>query len=190
MKKTYLLLLVFTLSLVLTACGGSSNGSSKLTLEEGQEQLIEISESLMNGEITSQEAKEMQNKLKDNMESQNELLIRTNNNITAFKAVPSWAKSLNILEPKGLVLVDSDSRVVKEGSGYTDSFITLYKGDPELLMSEGKRITKDLGLQIDYDESGIFMSAGSVDKYTVSITVSDNGKGLRMDYSATDLSNI
>jgi len=206
MKKISLLVLVFALIFVLTACGGNDlsntnntniNSSSneevllnKLSFEEGGNQLVELSEKLMNGEVSSEEAKKIKEEIKNNMETREEFLAKTNDNISMFTEMPTWAKELKIEEPEGLNLITSKSNIITAKGAYSNTFNITYSGDKNIMMSEAKRISEKLNLGIDNDDTNLFMSSGEVGKYTVSITVSDNGEGFEMLYSATDLSKI
>jgi len=147
---------------------------------------MELSEKIMNGEINSEEAKKMKEEIKNSMETQEESLARVNDNISMFTEMPIWAKELKIEEPKGLNLIASKSNIITAKGAYSDTFNTTYTGDKDKLMSEAKRISEKLNLEIDSD-TDLFMSSGEVGKYTVLITVSDNGEGFEMIYSATDL---
>jgi len=191
------------LTISLTACGETSTkegnlkqesskkiskSSKKMSQEDGLEKLMEISEKLMNDEITSEDAKKMQKEIKANMESKEESMKRTTSNISDFDGMPSWAKSLNISEPEGVSLIAEESSIIKAKGAYSDGFTAVYEGNQETLISEAKKIGKELNLKIDFEEVNVLMISGEVDKYSVGISITDNGDGARMIYSASDLS--
>ena len=203
MKKLLSIGFVLMMAISLTACGsGANNGgdsakkssevaksSGKISREEGVKKLEALAEKIQNGEITAEEYKKQSKEISKNMETTGEMMKRTNDNISTFDGMPSWAKAVNINEPKGLTLIASKSSITKAKGSYPDGFSAVYEGDKETLISEAKRITKELNLKTDFEDaaSGTFMAAGDVDKYTVAISIANNKEGMKMYYSATDL---
>lgn len=177
------------LSISLTACGGASKDggnpakksvttSKKMSQEDGIGKLMEISEKLMNGDITPEEAQKMQKDIKDNMESQEELMKRTVNNISDFKGIPSWAKKLGAPEVKGLALDPAQSTVVEAGNGYIQHFEAIYTGPKEKVLEEAKRIGDELGLKKSLEMEGLLTLDGNLsDGYTSSVQVTYKPEG-------------
>ncbi len=165
---------------------GIFSSSKKLSRDEGISKLEALAEKIQNGEITSEEYKKLAAEIKSQMESQEESMKNTNDNISEFNGMPSWAKALNIVEPKGLTLITEESNITKAKDAYPDMFSAVYTGNIKKLISESKRISQDLGLKIDTESDDGFMASGDVDKYQVDITVVNNGTP-KMFYNATDI---
>lgn len=206
MKNLLTMGCLLIMAVFLTGCGNTStNGnvssrqdastktsfsSKKMTQEEWLEKLTELSEKIQNGEITPEEAKEMNAKIQANIETTSEMMKRTLSNISQFDGMPRWAKALNITEPKGVSLVVEDSEIRKEWNGYSEGFTAVYNGDAEKLFSEAKRLAEELGLEVELEQEGLLIVSGDIDKYSVSITVADNGNGVEMIYVASDVSEL
>ena len=183
MKKILLIAFTLILSISLTACGGASKdkGNSekqsvstakKMDLEEGQNKLMEISDKIMNGEITPEEAEKMQKEIKDNMDSQEEFMKRTNDNISEFKTVPVWAKKIGAPEVNGLTLDPARSTVVEAGNGYIQHFEAIYTGSKEEVLAEANRIGDKLGLKTTLEIEGLLTLDGDLSNgYTATVQV-------------------
>jgi hypothetical protein len=65
-----------------------------ISIGDGQMQMMEISEQLMNGEITNEEANEQMEEIKANMETQEDMMKDLYKNILSFDGLPKWAKKL------------------------------------------------------------------------------------------------
>lgn len=131
--KTLLSLLVLSLfAFSLSACGSAEKNAMDTTTN-GEEQMMKISDQLMNGEITNEEADKMMEKIQKNMKSANDKLKDTYANVSAFHGLPKWAKGLGIYEPKGFDMIDSKTSVTKynEHDGMGEGIILVYAYDDE-----------------------------------------------------------
>ena len=102
-------------------------------------------------------------------------LKEQNKNVSKFKGIPSWAKKLGAIEPTGLTLdPDQSDGIVEDAKKHmNESFHAQYTGEPEVLMSEAKKLVKALGGKISMEENGFLLADGELDggAYTLSITV-------------------
>jgi hypothetical protein len=57
-------------------------------------QMMDISEQLMNGEITQDEANKKMGKINSNMETQEDMMKDIYKNVSNFDGLPKWAKKL------------------------------------------------------------------------------------------------
>lgn len=200
MKKMFSIGFVLMLTILISACGniptenGSPSSSSekvnksqKMKKEDGVSKLMELTEQMQSGDITKEEFDKKRKEISANMETTEEMLIRTNSNISEYNELPDWAKEIGLTEPNGLTMVSAESNIIAAKDLYMDSFGTVWEGEPEVLISEAKKIMESAGLNIEYEDENTLMISGNISNYTVTITVVDNGKGVRMYYSAAAL---
>jgi len=198
MKKTLLFSLLFIFAITLSACGANttkndlnkseSSSSKKISQEEGETKLMDLMEQMENGEISKDEYVKKSKEIKNNIESTETALKKANDNISDFKGLPSWAIKAGIVEPKGLTIIPEESSIMKANKNYSDSFAATYKGDKKAVFSEVKRITENLGLNIDIDLPDVYMASGEVDIYTVNVSTAKSKNVWNLILSASDLS--
>ena len=145
MKKVILSSFVLMMAIGLAGCGKTSD------IEKQMEQIEK-------GEKTGME-----------------VLMEENKNVSEFKGIPSWAKKLGAIEPTGLTLNAKQSNNIEEDAKkhMNASFHAEYNGNPEVLMSEAKKLVEVLGGKISMEESSFLLADGELDggKYSWSITV-------------------
>lgn len=119
-------------AITLSGCGSNAN-NWLISIEDGQTQIMEISEQLMNGEITNEEATERMEKITANMETQEDMMKDLYKNVSSFDGLPKWAKNLGIYELKNFDLIDSESSVTEYDKyyGMGDSIVLVYTYDDE-----------------------------------------------------------
>jgi len=104
-----------------------------------------------------------------------EVLMEQNKNVSKFKGIPSWAKKLGAVEPTGLTLNPDQSDSIAEDAKkhMNESFHAQYTGEPEVLMSEAKKLVKAVGGKISIEEKDFLLASGKLDGgvYSLSITV-------------------
>ena len=150
MKKLLIMAMAILPILLLTGCG--SNKSEQISIEDGQEQMIELSEQLMNGEISQEEANEKMEYIKENMESVENTMKDTYENISDFDGLPKWAKNLWIYEIKWFDLVDWESSVTEYDKHYGiwESISLVYTYDDE---DDAIKAAEKLASSIGIEES-------------------------------------
>jgi len=177
MKKILSIGFVVVLAMSLTACSNKTDdganptkksskvtttSSKKMTQEEGAEKLGVLSEKIQNGEITSEEYKKQSKEISKNMETTTEMMKRTNDYLSDFDGLPSWATAIGMIEVKGLKLDQSRSDISKGDNKQhvPKSFIAHYKGTAQEVMSEGNRLVEELKLEKNFGdmENGIVAS--------------------------------
>lgn len=184
-------LAIIILAIIIFKRGDNNNLKNKtLNYEDAQNRVMEIADKVMSGELSSEEADKLYKEISDNMQSQEDYLKEEYDNVSDFNGIPSWAKSVGIKEPSGLSLIKEESSIIKEDDHYSDSFITVYSGDSEMVLTEAKRITEELNLNVEFEMENVFMSSGKAGKYSVSIAAADNGDGMKMVFSASDLTKF
>jgi len=145
------------------------NSGNKMTQEEGMEKLGALSEKIQNGEITPEEYKKQSKEISKNMETTTEMMKRTNNYLSDFDKLPSWATAVGMIEVKGLKLNQSRSEISKGDvkQHVPKSFMAHYKGTAEEVMAEGNRLVKELGLKKNFGDvkNGIVASKKIGDIY-------------------------
>jgi len=178
-----------TLALVFSGCGvkDSVDRNGDTTREESIEQQEDIMEMVKRGEITKEEADEMTSKLMNDIETKEEEMIRTQDNISQFDGLPSWAISAGMIEPEGLVFIPEDSSITEAGGDYTNSFVAMYGGDAIDVLGKARTLATNLGIIISMDTADLFMADGTVGEYGVSLVVADNGKGVQLTYSGYEM---
>jgi len=168
MKKVILMGVVVMLAVSLTACGSKTDdggntakksakvtkSSKKMTREEGAEKLGVLSEKIQNGKITAEEYKKQSEEISKNMETTTEMMKRTNNYLSDFDKLPSWATAVGMVEVKGLKLDQSKSEISKGDAKQQvpKSFMAYYKGTAEEVMAEGNRLVKELELKKNFGD--------------------------------------
>ena len=198
MKKTLLFTLLLIFAISLTACSSNSveknssksksSSSKKISQEDGEAKIMDLMEQMENGEISKDEYVARSKEIKNNIESTETALKKANDNISDFKGLPSWARKVGIVEPKGLTIIPEESSIMKANKNYPDSFASSYKGDKKAVFSEVKRITENLGLNIDIDLPDVYMASGEVDIYTVNVSTAKSKNVWNLILSASDLS--
>ena len=106
--------------------------------------------------------------------------------VSDFKGIPSWAKDLGALEPKGLTLDSEISTIIEENAeeGMNKSFSAHYNGKPDILMSEAKRLVKALNGTITDEEEDYLLADGNFPgELVLSIVVRTDTEEPFLDYS-------
>lgn len=131
MKKLLLISILLISAFMLTACGTDKN--AMVSIEDGQMQMMEISEQLMNGEISQEDANKKMEEISKNMESIENTMKDAYKNVSDFDGLPKWAKSLGLYELNGFEFVKSESSVTEYDKHYGmwESISLVYTYDDE-----------------------------------------------------------
>jgi hypothetical protein len=118
-----------------------------------------------------------------------EVLKDQNKNVSKLKGIPAWAKKLGAVEPVGLTLDNKLSDNTKEDAEkhMNKSFSAHYYGEPEVLMTEAKKLVKALNGKINMEEEDFLLANGELDggAYSLSITVRTDIEKPFMSYMIT-----
>ena len=102
-----------------------------------------------------------------------EILMEQNDNVTKFKGLPGWAKKLGAVEPVGLTLdsKESDSTVEDAKKHMNESFHAQYTGEPEILMTEARKLVEKLDGKIFHEENDSLIANGELNGGTHSLSI-------------------
>ncbi len=147
MKKLLIIAMATLPILLLIGCG--SDKDALITIEDGQTQMMEISEQLMNWEISQEDANEKMEEITANMETQEDMMKDLYKNVSDFDGLPKWAKNLGIYELKWFDFLDSKSSVTdydkKSGMGESIALIYAYDDEAEAIQS-AEKLAKAIGI--------------------------------------------
>jgi len=149
----------------------------ELTQENLEDQQIEVMDKLENGEITSEEAKTLNQEILEKNKSFDNKLKDNNSNITDFNGIPDWATKIGINEPEGLALDPNNSSIVEANDIMSASFSATYIGDKETVFSEARKIAQKHNLDIILDSATDFYADSTIEngKYNLSIDATSEG---------------
>jgi len=174
MKKVILGVFVFMVAVSLSGCG---NSTKKMTQDELAQKMIKIGKQVDSGELSEAKGMKMMGELSKNVETEKtgmDALKEQRDNVADFSGIPAWAKKLGAIEPKGLTLIPGRSSVTAEDveKHMNEDFSAYYTGDPEVVMSEAKRLVKALGGKITSEESDYLLANGDLPgNHSLSISV-------------------
>jgi|GEM_PF-4437861 len=134
-KKSLIFLSLLIIAVpVLTGCKSKEEKAAEQMAKQAEktmEQIENVQEKLMNGEISNEEAEKMMNEMQaDSAEA-------TGHDV---KKMPKWAKKVGFDDPKGMELVLGEEYTEKR-DGF-NSVNLKYTGDYEIAMKEAERIAK------------------------------------------------
>lgn len=155
MKKlittTLWLFILWIFAITLSGCGSKSKlNNAMISREDGQMQMMEISEKLMNGEITQDEANKKMEKINSNMETQEDMVKDLYKNVSNFDWLPKWAKQLWIYELSDFDMIESKSSVTEYNKDYGmwEAISLIYTYDNEdIAVKSAKKLAASIGIK-------------------------------------------
>lgn len=131
--RTSLWILVLGIfAMTLSGCGSKESKAVK-TIETSQEQMMEISEKMMNGDISVEEWEKILEDIAKDMGTQEDTLKDAYTNISDFDGLPKRAKNIWLYELKWFDLIKEESVIIEfSKKNYTPESLTLvYKYSDE-----------------------------------------------------------
>jgi hypothetical protein len=199
MKKILSIGFLFLFAIALTGCDKDKTtettnktrnkiSNTQLSREDGENKLIELMEQMQNGEITPDEFKKKNKEITNNTETAEEMMKRTNSNISDFTGIPSWASTAGAIATNGLTLIQAESSITTKKDDYPNSFTATYEGDIDTMKSEAKRLATELKLNIDHEDTKTFLATGKLaETYDVIISLYLYKNGIiRMGYTVSE----
>jgi len=139
-------LFIFTMS----GCGSSSVDKAMISVEDGQTKVMEISEQLMNGEITNEEAEKKIEEITKKMESWTNALKDYYKTVSDFDGIPKRAKNLGAYELKWFDIIENDSSITEfsKKDHLPESMSLVYSYDDEAKAIEvAEKLADSMGIE-------------------------------------------
>ena len=154
MKKQFItslwLFILWLFVLTVGGCGSTKVDNTSISVEDGQAQITEISEQLMKGEITNEEAEVKIESIKKNMETATDALKDNYNNVSSFDWIPSWAKKLGAYELKWFDIVEWDSSVTEysKKNHMSEAMSLVYSySDEDAAIEVAEKLAANMGIK-------------------------------------------
>jgi len=131
--KTTLWVLVLWIFLITLSWCWPKETKTITSIEDWQTKMMEISEKMMNGDISVEEWEKLLEEIWNNMESQTDVMKDLYNNVSEFKSLPKWAKNIWLYELKWFELIKDESVVVEysKKNKTPESILLAYTYDDE-----------------------------------------------------------
>jgi len=172
-----------------SGCGVASDGvgGSGMSAEDIEARQVEIMDDFQAGLIDKDEMSRLLDELPDDS-----LRIHgerhENGKVTDFSGLPPWAMEIGVVEPRGLDLIEGESKIINEDDKSPDSITLTYSGSKDVIFAEAKRISAEMGLEVGFEADEVFMADGNKKDgdYTISLSVARVGDGYQMVLDAVD----